>query len=99
MKFKPVDFSQVPAFDRINARLGEIDPGCIPEKAGKEFDAVIYRIYVKRSSEDRIPIDVDGNLLLDIRDNPRGSDTSYSQYLIAKLDQAIKSALAEGQQL
>lgn len=59
MKFKAVDFSNVPAFGEVAARLGRIAPTSMPEKAGKDFDTDIYRIYVKKPSEDSIPIDLE----------------------------------------
>ena len=92
MKFKAVDFSRVPAFGEIVARLVKIAPTFMPEKAGKDFDTDVYRIYVKRPSEDSIPIDLRANLLTNIRDNPLGGESRYAKELWMQLDGAILGA-------
>ncbi|MGP8251430.1 MAG: hypothetical protein ACLQHF_05300 [Terracidiphilus sp.] len=92
MKFKAVDFSNVPAFGEVAARLGRIAPTSMPEKAGKDFDTDIYRIYVKKPSEDSIPIDLGADLLANIRDNPEGDQSRYTKELRTQLDGAILGA-------
>ncbi len=93
MEFKDVEFSQIPAFDLLRSRLEALRPAYMLVKAGKEFDADLYRIYVQKTGAIRRPIDIGKNLLQDIEKNPRGSESNYTKGLLSKLDALIEVAI------
>jgi hypothetical protein len=99
MKFKDVEFSKVPAFDQFKSRLKALRPAYIPVKAGRDFDADLYRVYVQKATKTRQPIDINQNLLRDIEQNPHGINSNYTKELISKLDALIETAIPEQDQL
>jgi hypothetical protein len=99
MEFKDVEFSQVPAFDQFRSRLVALRPTCILVKAGKDFDTDLYRVYVQCANTTRQLIDIPKNLLLDLEQNPHGSESSYTKELLSKLDKLIEAAIPGSDQL
>jgi len=99
MKFKKVEISEIPAFDLFRSRLETLRPARTLVKAGKEFDVNLYRIYVQKPDAIRRPIDIGENLLRDIEQNPRGSESSYTKELRLKLDGLIEVAIPARDQL
>jgi hypothetical protein len=99
MKFKEVEFSEVPAFDLFRSRLEALRPAYKLVKAGKEFDVNLYRLYVQKPNAIRRPIDIGENLLRDIEQNPHGSESSYTKGLLLKLNGLIEVAIPAQDQL
>jgi hypothetical protein len=93
MKFKEVEFSEVPIFDQFRSRLRALRPTYIPVKVGREFDVDLYRVYVQCSKTTRLPIDIPKNLLRDIEQNPHGNECNYTKELISNLDALIEAAI------
>jgi len=99
MKFKDVEFSQVPTFDQFRSRLKALRQVYIPVKAGYDFDAEVFRIYVQKPNTTRLPINIPENLFRDIEQNTHGINSNYTKELISKLDMLIEAAIPERDQL
>lgn len=90
MNFKEVELTDIPVLAMIRNRLAILHPTFKPLRAGKDFDADIYRIYVRG----RIAIDFRANLLNDLALIRRGDGSEHASGLVTQLDKSIQDAFS-----
>lgn len=84
--------NQVPALGIIRTRLATVAPGFAISEAGYDSDTSRYRFRLVSNSEE-VVISIRKELLDDLTDNRSSPNSTYSQYLIAKLDQVLYAGL------
>src|ERR1700674_1720054 len=83
---------EVPAISFIRSKLQQIDTGIEVDSAGHDFDAGTYTLMLK-SGDREVTVTLSRELLDDLRDNPSGLTTKYSQALNERLTVALLEAV------